>query len=202
MLFVRGANIEGEDDSWDFGTGAGFYLDATADKWKGNYRMYTYITSELPALLETAFGKFIDIHKASIMGHSMGGHGALTIAMKNPEKYKSVSAFAPICHPINCPWGKKAFSNYLGEEEETWKEYDATLLMLERGPFPWKILVDQGGGDDFLSGGQLQPEALQNAMAEKKQEGSVEIHEDYDHSYFFISSFMEKHVNFHADALK
>lgn len=198
----RGANIEGEDESWDFGTGAGFYLDATADKWKNNYRMYTYITSELPTLLQTAFGNFINIEKASIMGHSMGGHGALTIGMKNPTKYKSVSAFAPICHPINCPWGKKAFSNYLGsEDEEAWKEYDATCLMSERGPFPWKILVDQGGGDDFLTGGQLQPEALEKVMAEKKQEGSVEIHADYDHSYFFISSFMEKHVNFHADAL-
>uniref|UniRef100_A0A7S2UZ85 S-formylglutathione hydrolase n=1 Tax=Fibrocapsa japonica TaxID=94617 RepID=A0A7S2UZ85_9STRA len=197
----RGAGIEGEDSGWDFGTGAGFYLNALQPGWKDHYRMYDYITKELVEIVCSNFP--VDPNRKSITGHSMGGHGALTIAFKNPSAYKSVSAFAPICHPINCPWGDKAFTGYLGTDKELWKEYDATILMKEKGPFPSfsDILIDQGAADDFLAANQLQPEALQAACAEKNQKVSVRMQEGYDHSYFFIASFMEDHIQFHADAL-
>eukprot|EP00638_Chattonella_subsalsa_P001178 CAMPEP_0117756960 /NCGR_PEP_ID=MMETSP0947-20121206/14425_1 /TAXON_ID=44440 /ORGANISM="Chattonella subsalsa, Strain CCMP2191" /LENGTH=286 /DNA_ID=CAMNT_0005576719 /DNA_START=147 /DNA_END=1007 /DNA_ORIENTATION=- len=199
----RGANVEGEDEGWDFGTGAGFYLDATTEKWSANYRMYQYITQELVDLVNSNFP--VDASKKSICGHSMGGHGALTIAFKNPDAYKSVSAFSPICHPINCPWGQKAFAGYLGDDTETWKNYDATVLMKEKGPFGFaNILIDQGTDDSFYKGdvNQLQPEALEEACKEKGQNISVRMQEGYDHSYFFISSFIEDHINFHAQFLK
>jgi len=198
----RGANIEGEEECWDFGTGAGFYLDATEPKWANNYRMYSYITQELVEVINSNFP--VDPLKKSICGHSMGGHGALTIAFKNPESYKSVSAFSPICHPMECPWGQKAFSGYLGPDQTKWKEYDATALMQEKGPFPLpNILIDQGTADSFFSGSvnQLQPEALQTACQEKGQDLTIRLQEGYDHSYFFISSFIEDHINFHATFL-
>ncbi|CAM9997369.1 unnamed protein product [Ascophyllum nodosum] len=200
----RGAGVAGEDDGWDFGTGAGFYVDATESKWKENYRMYEYVTKELPEIVSTFP---IDTSRASLCGHSMGGHGALVVAFRNPQKYRSVSGFSAICNPVNCPWGKKAFGGYLGADEATWREYDATELMRRDGPFPslGKILLDQGSGDGFLTGkflrGQLNPEALVKVCEEKEQPIEMRMQEGYDHSYFFISTFMEDHVNFHADRL-
>eukprot|EP00106_Octopus_bimaculoides_P012463 XP_014779905.1 PREDICTED: S-formylglutathione hydrolase-like [Octopus bimaculoides] len=160
----RGCNIEGEDDSYDFGSGAGFYLDATQPKWSTNYRMYSYIVKELPKLIESNFPVLPE--KKSIFGHSMGGHGALTIALKNPTEYKSVSAFAPICNPVNCNWGKKAFTGYLGEKEDGWHAYDACSLIKKNGsPFA-DILIDQGLADDFLKE-QLLTENLEKVITEK-----------------------------------
>ncbi|OQS00672.1 S-formylglutathione hydrolase [Achlya hypogyna] len=181
----RGVSIEGDSDSWDFGTAAGFYVDATEPKWANHYNMYTYVTKELPALVEAHLPLLNG--KQSIMGHSMGGHGALTLALKNPDLYKSVSAFAPICHPTQCPWGIKAFTGYLGTDQSTWKNYDATLLLLEKGANAnYNILIDQGTDDSFLTDKQLLPEAFE---------------EGYDHGYYFISTFMEDHINHHADVL-
>lgn len=195
----RGLGIKGEDESWDFGTGAGFYVDATEPKWRANYRMYSYITRELPALLK-ANVPALDTSNVGIMGHSMGGHGALSIALKNPGVYKSASAFSPICNPINCPWGQKAFSGYLGADEEAWKAYDSSeLLRVYSGP-SLPVLVDTGTGDNFYKNGQLLPESL-------KVEGSSPVtltnrlQDDYDHSYFFIATFMEEHLLHHAAAL-
>lgn len=198
----RGAGISGEDDGWDFGTGAGFYVNATEPEWKDHYRMYQYVTEELPLMLKDNFPT-VDTNRASVFGHSMGGHGALVVAFKNPGKYRSVSAFSAICNPMDCPWGKKAFSGYLGKDEDTWREYDATELMRRDGPFPalGKILLDQGSGDNFLTGGQLKPEAMVKACEEKGQPLEMRLQEGYDHSYYFISSFMEDHVNMHADRL-
>jgi S-formylglutathione hydrolase len=197
----RGCNIEGEDESWDFGTGAGFYVNATEEKWKNNYRMYSYVTSELPELIRTNFNVVPD--KQSIFGHSMGGHGALICALKNPGAYRSVSAFAPICNPVNCPWGQKAFSGYLGPDREQWKAWDATELVKNyKGPNFSYILIDQGKADSFLSAGQLLPE---NFVANAKEAGVpviLRMQEDYDHSYYFIASFVEDHIRHHAAALK
>jgi S-formylglutathione hydrolase len=194
----RGAGIEGEEESWDFGTGAGFYLDAQQAEWRKNYRMYSYISDELPKLLVTIF-PVISPGPAAITGHSMGGHGALTIALKNPLKFRAVSAFAPICHPMNCPWGKKAFTNYLGKDG--WEEYDACELMKTRGPLKNDILIDQGTADSFFTDGQLQPEAFKEACAAVGQSAQIRMQEGYDHSYFFISSFAEEHVRFLARTL-
>lgn len=153
----RSCGIDGEDDSYDFGTGAGFYIDATEEKWKTNYRMFSYVTKELPALIQSNFPVLAD--KQSVFGHSMGGHGALTCFFKNPGFYKSVSAFAPICNPVKCPWGEKAFSGYLGSNKESWKEYDATELVKNYdGPIP-DILIDQGGTPVDLHGGLERPGA-------------------------------------------
>ena len=197
----RGCNIEGEDESWDFGTGAGFYVNATEEKWKNNYRMYSYVTSELPELIRTNFNVVPD--KQSIFGHSMGGHGALICALKNPGAYRSVSAFAPICNPVNCPWGQKAFSGYLGPDREQWKAWDATELVKNyNGPNFSYILIDQGKSDSFLGAGQLLPE---NFVASAKEAGVpviLRMQEDYDHSYYFIGSFVEDHIRHHAAALK
>ncbi|KAF3825825.1 hypothetical protein GH733_006652 [Mirounga leonina] len=162
----RGCNIKGEDESWDFGTGAGFYVDATEDPWKTNYRMYSYVTEELPQLINANFP--VDPQKMSIFGHSMGGHGALICALKNPGKYKSVSAFAPICNPVLCPWGKKAFSGYLGTDQSKWKAYDATHLVKSYPGSQLDILIDQGKDDQFLSDGQLLPDNFIAACTEKK----------------------------------
>ncbi|CAM9810614.1 unnamed protein product [Ectocarpus fasciculatus] len=164
--------------------------------------MYTYVTEELPTVVAASFPA-VDISKASVFGHSMGGHGALVVAFRNPGKYRSVSAFSAICNPVECPWGKKAFSGYLGKDEAAWKEYDATELMRRNGPFPGlgKILLDQGSADSFLTAGQLTPEALVKACEDKGQPCEMRMQDGYDHSYFFISSFIEDHVNMHAECL-
>ncbi|TMW65822.1 hypothetical protein Poli38472_003587 [Pythium oligandrum] len=195
----RGVNIPGEDDGWDFGSGAGFYVDATEPHWKDHYRMYSYVTKELPALLAANFP--ISTERQAITGHSMGGHGALVLGLRNPEQYRSISALAPISHPTQCPWGIKAFTGYLGGDQEAWKAYDATLLLLKNGAFPREILIDQGLDDQFLQDKQLLVDAFEAASKEVGQKVSVRNHEGYDHSYYFIASFIEDHVTFHADAL-
>lgn len=197
----RGAGIAGESDCWDFGVGAGFYVDATVPEWSENYRMYSYITKELPAVLSEHFPQ-LDHERKSIFGHSMGGHGALTIAFKNPSQFKSVSAFAPICKPSSCPWGQKAFTGYLGSDQSNWQEYDACAL-LSRGRIPQfdDILIDVGTADGFLTKGQLQPEELSRVAAGVGQTLSMRYQEGYDHSYFFIATFIAEHVAFHAARL-
>ncbi|XP_051153861.1 S-formylglutathione hydrolase isoform X2 [Leptopilina boulardi] len=195
----RGLNLPGEETSWDFGTGAGFYVDATEEPWKNNYKMYSYVTKELPALINEKFPAIPD--KQSIMGHSMGGHGALICCLKNPGQYKTVSAFAPICNPVNCPWGQKAFSGYLGENQGQWKNWDATELMkIYNGP-PLDILIDQGKEDNFLSK-ELLPESIVPAAQSISMPLTLRMHEGYDHSYFFISTFIEDHIKHHAKYLK
>ncbi|XP_067204905.1 S-formylglutathione hydrolase [Linepithema humile] len=198
----RGLNIPGENDSYDFGSGAGFYVDATCEPWKKNYRMYSYITKELPALINKEFPTLPN--KQSIMGHSMGGHGALICALKNPGQFKTVSAFAPISNPIQCPWGKKAFSGYLGESEanDAWKEWDATELMKNyNGPL-LDILIDQGKDDQFLKQGQLLPENLLKAAKDNGISLVLRFHDNYDHSYYFIATFIEDHFEHHIKYLK
>lgn len=195
----RGLSIEGQDDSYDFGSGAGFYVDATTDKWKGNYRMYSYVTKELPALVNENFPTIPD--RISISGHSMGGHGALVAAMRNPGMFRSVSAFAPISNPINCPWGHKCFGGYLGPDQAAWKEYDATELVKKYSGPPLELLIDQGAEDGFLKENQLLPEKLVEACATAKQPVVMRMQEGYDHSYFFVSSFMEDHIAHHAKFL-
>ena len=198
----RGVDIEGDSDSWDFGKGAGFYVNATEAKWAPHYKMYDYVTAELPALIASLFPTS---GKQSIMGHSMGGHGALTIALKNPEVYASVSAFAPICNPMECPWGQKAFSGYLGPDQSTWKAYDATSLVLASGSAPLKqpILIDVGDADSFLTGAvnQLMPENFRSACESKGQALTLRMQPGYDHSYFFIATFISEHIAFHAKCL-
>ena len=197
----RGAGVEGEDEGWDFGTGAGFYVDASVEKWSANYNMYTYVTQELPALVNANFP--VDGTRIGVTGHSMGGHGALTVALKNPAAYKSVSAFAPICNPTQCPWGHKAFGGYLGDVAAG-AAHDATELMKAHGPFPGlDILIDQGGGDSFLVGdvNQLLPDNFKAACEEKGQALTLRMQDGYDHSYFFIASFIDDHIAHHAKAL-
>eukprot|EP01039_Chlorochromonas_danica_P000890 gene890-971_t len=197
----RGAGITGEDDSWDFGSGAGFYLDAVQTPWDVNYRMYSYIVEELPEVLAEHF-PCLDPLRRSITGHSMGGHGALTIALKNPTKFKSVSAFAPICNPSNCPWGIKAFTGYLGEDRSLWAKYDATeLIKIASGHYP-DILLDVGTADSFYLNGQLLPEKLIEAAGQVGQKITLRMQEGYDHSYYFISTFIADHIAFHARYLK
>jgi S-formylglutathione hydrolase len=195
----RDANVPGEDEDWDFGTGAGFYVDATEEPWSRHYRMYSYVTRELPKVVAEHFPARPDA--AGVFGHSMGGHGALVCALKNPGLFRSVSAFAPIAAPTRVPWGEKAFSGYLGNDRETWRAYDAAELV--RGhPFAdgREILVDQGLSDQFLEE-QLMPEALEEACAEAGQPLTLNRREGYDHSYYFISTFMEDHIRHHAAAL-
>lgn len=194
----RGCNIEGEDDTYDFGSGAGFYVDATQDKWKKNYRMYSYVTKELPEIIGANFPVIPD--KASIFGHSMGGHGALICFLKNSGKYRSVSALAPICNPTTIGWGIKALSGYLGEEnKELWKEYDATELAKKyKGP-PSEILIDVGKADEFWA--NLTPDRLVASCVENKVPIVLRQHEGYDHSYYFIASFIEDHISHHAKYL-
>ncbi|KAL7097842.1 hypothetical protein ACP275_10G168700 [Erythranthe tilingii] len=194
----RGLNVEGESDSWDFGVGAGFYLNATQEKWK-NWRMYDYIVKELPALVHENFPQ-LDTTRASIFGHSMGGHGALTIYLKNLDKYKSVSAFAPIVNPVNCPWGHKAFTNYLGENKSAWEEYDATLLISKYNNVSATILIDQGSEDKFLSE-QLKPEIFEEACRKANVPLLLRMQAGYDHSYFTIATFIDDHIRHHAQAL-
>ncbi|KAK9969285.1 hypothetical protein ABG768_027476 [Culter alburnus] len=195
----RGCNIEGEDESWDFGTGAGFYVNATQEPWKTNYRMYSYVTEELPRLINSNFPA--DPEKMSISGHSMGGHGALICALKNPGKYKSVSAFAPICNPIQCAWGQKAFSGYLGPDKSTWELYDATVLAESYSGPELDILIDQGRDDQFLSSSQLLPDNLIAACSKKKIPVVFRLQQGYDHSYYFIFSFINDHIKHHAKYL-
>ena len=194
----RGAKVAGETDSWDFGLGAGFYVDATLEPWAKHYRMYSYVTKELPALIVDKFQA--DPLRQGIFGHSMGGHGALVCALRNPGQYKSLSAFAPISAPMRCPWGKNAFRGYLGEDHAAWKEYDASEL-IRRGRFAGPILVDQGLADKFLSD-QLYPEILEAACRDAGQPLTLRRQEGYDHGYFFISTFMEDHLRHHASQLK
>jgi len=196
----RGVEIEGDSDSYDFGTGAGFYLNATEAKWATNYKMYDYITKELPALINSTFKT---TGKAGIFGHSMGGHGALTIALKNTGVYSSVSAFAPICNPMNCPWGNKAFNGYLGGDKGKWEEYDACELMKKTSsaPFP-DILIDTGDADNFYTEKQLLPENFKEACNSKGQKVTMRMQPGYDHSYFFIATFVEEHIAYHAKYLK
>jgi S-formylglutathione hydrolase len=194
----RGTNFPGEHDAYDFGSGAGFYVDATAEPWVRNYRMYSYVAAELPALVNAHFPT--DAGRQGIFGHSMGGHGALICALKNPEKYRSLSAFAPISSPTRCPWGQKALSGYLGPNRAAWQAYDATLLAAGS---EWRseVLVDQGTGDDFLQP-QLQPHLLQEAFAAAGIPLTLRYQAGYDHSYYFMASFMADHIAHHARLLK
>ncbi|MBL3558457.1 MULTISPECIES: S-formylglutathione hydrolase [Marinobacter] len=192
----RGLNLPGEHDSYDFGSGAGFYVNATLEPWAAHYRMYDYVVKELPQLVE---GHLPVTEDRSISGHSMGGHGALIAALKNPGLYKSVSAFAPVANPTECPWGQKAFSGYLGDDQKAWEEWDATLLIptaRERLP----LLVDQGTADEFLDS-QLNPDALADACEKMHHHINLRMHRGYDHSYFFIASFIDDHLDHHAEAL-
>lgn len=190
--------LPGDDASWDFGLAAGFYVDATAAPWSAHYRMYSYVTRELPALIAAQFAN-ADPARQSIMGHSMGGHGALVCALRNPRQYRSVSAFAPIVAPTQVPWGHKAFGNYLGQDTRDWLEYDATHLV-RRAPRPDEILIDQGLADKFLTE-QLRPELFAAACAESGQKLQLRRHAGYDHGYYFIQTFMADHVAWHAKAL-
>jgi S-formylglutathione hydrolase len=195
----REPRLPGDDASWDFGLAAGFYLDATQAPWSAHYRMYSYVTRELPALLQTGFAA-ADTSRQSIMGHSMGGHGALVGALRNPGQYRSVSAFAPIVAPSQVPWGHKAFGNYLGGNRDEWLAYDAAHLV-RQAPRADTILIDQGLGDKFLAE-QLRPESFEEACARSGQRLQLRRHADYDHGYYFIQSFMPDHIAFHAAALR
>ncbi len=196
----RGDDVPDDPEgAYDFGLGAGFYLNATESPWNTHYHMYDYITLELPALVTAEFPA--DNSRQGITGHSMGGHGALTIGLKNPELFRSISAFAPICNPINCPWGQKALGNYLGADEARWNEYDATELARSVETMPQRpILVDQGMADQFLEQ-ELHPQSLEAACAERGIEAEFRRHDGYDHGYYFIASFMEDHLRFHAGFL-
>jgi S-formylglutathione hydrolase len=193
----RGTDLAGEHESYDFGSGAGFYVDATEDPWSENYRMYSYVTEELSKLVVANFPA--DNARQGIFGHSMGGHGAMVIALRNPERYRSLSAFAPIVAPSQCPWGEKAFSNYLGSDRAAWKRYDATELI---GSSHWdsEILIDQGSADDFLEP-QLNPERFRKACTAANVDLNLRFQEGYDHSYYFIATFMEDHIAHHAKLL-
>ncbi|OWU82367.1 S-formylglutathione hydrolase [Phaeobacter sp. 22II1-1F12B] len=191
----RGDDVA-DDDAYDLGKGAGFYVNATRDPWAPHYRMWDYVAEELPTLLERNFS--IDPERQSITGHSMGGHGALTLAMTYPDRYKSVSAFAPISNPTGADWGRKQLSAYLGDDAAAWEAHDASLLMAEKG-FDGPVLVDQGANDQFID--LLRPETLAAAAAKRRQQIILRLQPGYDHSYFFVSTFMEDHVTFHANAL-
>ncbi|WP_133647574.1 S-formylglutathione hydrolase [Paraburkholderia flava] len=195
----RGAGIAGESDAWDFGVGAGFYVDATREPWSAHYRMYSYVRDELR---ETVLANLpIDGERLGIFGHSMGGHGALMLALRNPDIYRSVSAFAPIAAPTRCPWGEKAFSGYLGDDREAWKQYDASELVAQASHrFAEGILVDQGLADQFLAT-QLNPDVFEAACRAAGQPLELRRHAGYDHGYYFIQSFIEDHVAHHAKVL-
>ncbi|MEH6584097.1 MAG: S-formylglutathione hydrolase [Halioglobus sp.] len=194
----RGEGVPDDAEAaYDFGLGAGFYVNATQEPWRKHYRMYDYVVEELPALIGANFP--VDVARTGISGHSMGGHGALTIALKNPDRYRAVSAFSPICSPMNCPWGEKALGNYIGDNREDWQQYDAVALVgqaTEQLP----VLVDQGGADDFLEQ-QLKTELLIAASEEASYPMDIRMQAGYDHSYFFIASFIGEHIRFHAENL-
>lgn len=193
----RDTGIEGATGDWEFGEGAGFYVDATAAPWSARFRMHSYVVDELPALLARQFP--VDLARSGICGHSMGGHGALTIALKHPQRYRSVSAFAPIVAPTQVPWGRKALPRYLGDDPAAWAAYDACELVRERS-FGGEILIDQGETDKFLAE-QLRPELFDQACAESGQALQLRRHAGYDHSYYFIASLIEDHLRHHARAL-
>ncbi len=196
----RGVPLPGDHDAWDFGVGAGYYLDATEAPWSGHYRMESYVVHELPALVEARFPG--DPARRGLFGHSMGGHGALTLGLKHPARYRSLSAFAPIAAPKQSPWGQKAFSRFLGSDRGEWSEHDATELMLrvEDGPRRPPILIDQGLSDQFLAA-QLHPHLFEAACVKAGQRLTLRRHEGYDHGYYFISSFIEDHLRHHARLL-
>jgi S-formylglutathione hydrolase len=199
----RSANLPGEADSWDFGVGAGFYLDATQAPWSGHYRMESYLTAELLPLLTTNLP--LNAERIGIFGHSMGGHGALTLALRHPGMFKSLSAFAPICAPSQCPWGRKAFGSYLGADEISWLAHDATALMNKlsgssSAPYPAGILLDQGLADKFLQE-QLHPHLFETACAAAGQPLTLRRQPGYDHGYYFIATFMADHLRHHARQL-
>jgi len=192
--------LPGDSESWDFGVGAGFYLDATVEPWSKHYKMYSYVTRELPALIEANFP--VDGGRTGIFGHSMGGHGALTVALRNPQLYHSVSAFAPIAAPSESPWGQKAFSRYLGPDRAGWRPYDATQLVLGLTDAPRRpaILIDQGLSDQFLEQ-QLHPHLFEEACRKVNYPLTLRRHTGYDHGYYFISTYMEDHLRHHARTL-
>ncbi|MEM1403186.1 MAG: S-formylglutathione hydrolase [Pseudomonadota bacterium] len=191
----RGEDVPDDPDgAWDFGLGAGFYVNATQEPWAAHYRMYDYVVEELPTLVAAYLP--IDLDRHGISGHSMGGHGALTIALRNPDRYRSVSAFAPICSPLECPWGHKALGNYLGADQRLWAEHDSCALVRERGASV-PMLVDQGSGDTFLEE-QLKPSLLVAACEDAGVAATIRMQDGYDHSYFFIASFIDEHIAFHA----
>nr|WP_287030743.1 S-formylglutathione hydrolase [Pseudomonas sp. UBA6310] len=193
----RGEGVADDaNGAYDFGLGAGFYLNATQQPWAKHYRMYDYVVDELPALIEANFPVS---DKRGVAGHSMGGHGALVCALKNPGRYQSLSAFAPIANPMNCPWGEKAFSNYLGDDRSRWREWDASVLILDATQ-KLPILIDQGDRDDFLVN-QLKPEALQAAASVASHPLQLRLQPGYDHSYYFIASFIDDHLRHHAQFL-
>lgn len=185
---------------WDFGLGAGFYINATEAPWSSHYQMYDYIVRELPELIEARFEK-IDPKRKSIFGHSMGGHGAIMIALRNPGAYQSVSAFSPVVAPVDCPWGNKAFNNYLGLDQEKWKAYDSCHLINSQLSERLPILIDQGQDDNFLAD-QLKPEKIQEACQLNKHPLTLRYQAGYDHSYYFIASFIDQHIAYHAQFLK
>jgi len=193
----REPRLPGDADSWDFGYSAGFYVDATVAPWSQYYRMYSYVTKELPELVTAGLPARADA--TGIFGHSMGGHGALICALRNPQSYKSVSAFAPIAAPMQCPWGKKALGNYLGADTQSWREYDASELVARRA-YPGPILIDQGGSDQFLAE-QLLPEKFSAAAAKSGQALNLRMQPGYDHGYYFIQTFMADHLRHHARQL-
>lgn len=194
----RGDDVP-DDDGYDFGKGAGFYVDATETPWATHYRMRSYIEDELPALILREFA-CADMSRQGITGHSMGGHGALTIGLRNPDRFKSVSAFAPIVAPLNCPWGEKALSGYLGDNREAWRSYDACAMIADGLRVP-ELLVDQGEADQFLAE-QLKPELLKAACDEAGIDLTLRMQPGYGHSYYFISTFLPEHVGWHAARLK
>ncbi|MBE9070789.1 S-formylglutathione hydrolase [Leptolyngbya cf. ectocarpi LEGE 11479] len=194
----RGENVP-DEEGWDFASGAGFYVDATEEPWAKNYRMYSYVTKELPALIQANFS--VDSHKQGIFGHSMGGHGALVCGLRNPEKYQSISAFAPIAAPSQCAWGKKALGSYLGSDQATWAAYDASELIKQHAQPRRPILIDQGLADPFLEQQQLKPEVFKAACEAAGQPLTLRMQEGYDHGYYFIATFMEDHVRHHAEVL-
>ena len=192
----RGDDVP-DDPNYDFAQGAGFYLDATEEPWSKNYNMYSYVVDELVEIIKDHFP--VDANRLGISGHSMGGHGALTIAIKNPDIFKSVSAFSPICNPTKIPWGEKAFTKYLGKDENIWNDYDACSLIKSRG-FQSDILIDQGEEDEFLAD-QLKPESFVEACEEKNVEVSLRMQPGFDHSYFFIATFIQDHIDWHSQRL-
>jgi S-formylglutathione hydrolase len=191
----RNTGIPGEDETWDLGSGAGFYVDATVDPWQKHYKMYSYVTQELPGLIAANFP--VNPEKQSIFGHSMGGHGALICALKNPQQYLSVSAFAPIAAPMQCPWGNKLFTAYLGSDRQNWAEYDASEL-IKHTQLNSTILIDQGTDDQFYQQKQLLPETFQAACQQVGQNLNLRWQSGYDHSYFTVSSFIKEHIEHHA----
>ncbi len=193
----RGENIPDEKDNWQFGSGAGFYLDATESPYDKNYNMYTYIVEELPSIIENNFD--FDMSRQSIFGHSMGGHGAIVMALRNPKKFKSCSAFAPIVEPSTASWSSDAFKKYIGLNQSDWQMYDSVALVKNGYHFP-EILVDQGDADSFLKEG-LRPWLLDDACKDKNINLKLRMHPNYDHSYYFISTFMSDHLNWHRDRI-